>query len=152
MKPSPGVMSIIIMGLMVQVAQAGPGSSYQTIDDFDSGAQEESALQSGSQRDYKTGSMLGGSRHVVHKVSSIGPLNLGRKGVYMIDKGHLIVEDGVSMASRLEISYGIDETDNVTPLNLDLSPVLTTGQFTLHFYTLDMLNQVDAIIQVATRS
>lgn len=135
MKPSPGVMSTIIMGLMVQVAQAGPGSSHQTIDDFDSGAQEESALQSSSQRDYKTGSMLGGSRHVVHKVSSIGALNLCRKGVYTIDKGHLIVE-GVSMASRLEISYGIDETNKVTPLNLELSPVLTTGQFTLHFYTI----------------
>ena len=97
--------------------------------------------------------MLGGFRHIVYRVDEIvTDIPLGRESVYTIKKGHLIVEDGVHMTSRLEISYGIAENNDIVPLNLDLSKVLTKGQFNLHFHSLDMLNEVDVIIQVVTPS
>jgi hypothetical protein len=77
---------------------------------------------------------------------------LNREGLYTITDDHLIVEDGVHAASRLEISYGIGASGNVVPLNLDLSKDLANGQFILHFHSLDMLNEVDVIIQLGTPS
>lgn len=136
------------------VVQAGSGSVYMVIDDFDSGPQGQIPLQSGKARtDFQNGTMLGGSRHIVYRVDEIPScVSLGREGVYTIDRGHLIVEDGVHMASRIEISYGIAKNNDVVPLKLNLSSVLTNGQFTLHFHSLDMLNQVDVIIQLVTPS
>ncbi len=124
-----------------------------TIDDFNTGPQSEFPLTSGSRNDFQSGTMLGGGRHVVHTVGQVnGPTPLNRKGVYTITDGHLIVEDGVHAASRLEISYGIAANGNVVPLNLDLSKDLANGQFILHFHSLDMLNEVDVIIQLVTPS
>lgn len=124
-----------------------------TIDDFNTGPQTEVSLSSGSKDYYQPGAMLGGGRHVVHTVGQVnGPTPLNRKGVYTITDGHLIVEDGVHAASRLEISYGIAANRNVVPLNLNLSKDLANGQCTLHFHSLDMLNEVDVIIQVVTPS
>jgi hypothetical protein len=139
---------------IMPVVQAESGSVYMVIDDFNTGLQVGIPLQSGKVRtDFQNGAMLGGSRHIVHRVDEI-PIGvpLEREGVYTIDRGHLIVEDGVHMASRLEISYGIAKNNDVAPLSLNLNPVLTNGQFTLHFHSLDMLNQVDVIIQLVTRS
>lgn len=152
MKTVANISNDAILAGITPVVQAEP--VYMTIDDFNTGPQTEIPLLSGEARtDFQNGAMLGGSRHIVYRVDEIvSEFPLGRKGVYTIDKGHLIVEDGVHMASRLEISYGIAENNNVVPLNLDLSKVLTSGQFTLHFHSLDMLNEVDVIIQVVTPS
>lgn len=141
---------IVILAMRSYIAQAE--IPYRTIDDFNTGPQEEVILKSGSKVHDQAGSMLGSFRHVDYSVSIINASGLDRKGAYTINKGHLIVEDGVHIASRLEISYGIDKNNNVNPLNLDLSRALTTGQFTLHFHSLDMLNQINAMIQIATRS
>jgi hypothetical protein len=154
MKTVASTFNDTILTEITPVGRAGSGSVYMVIDDFDTGPQVEIPLQSGEVRtDFQNGTMLGGSRHIVHRVDEIPScVSLGREGVYTIDRGHLIVEDGVHMASRLEISYGIAKNNDVVPLNLDLSSVLTNGQFTLHFHSLDMLNQVDVIIQLVTPS
>lgn len=143
-------IAVVILTMECYIAQAE--TPYKTIDDFNTGPQEELILKSGSKVHAQAGSMLGGFRHVDYSVSIINASSLDRKGTYTIDKGHLIVEDGVHMASRLEVSYGIDKNNNINPLNFDLSRALTSGQFTLHFHSLDMLNQIDAIIQVVTQS
>src|SRR5687768_6361533 len=154
MKTVASTFNDTILTEITPVGRAESGSVYMVIDDFDTGPQVEIPLQSGEVRtDFRNGTMLGGSRHIVHRVDEIvTDLPLGRKGVYTIDRGHLIVEDGVHMASRLEISYGIAKNNDVAPLSLNLNPVLTNGQFTLHFHSLDMLNQVDVIIQLVTPS
>ncbi|WON74183.1 hypothetical protein [Nitrosospira sp. Is2] len=154
MKTTANTFDDTILAEMTPCDQAGSGSAYMVIDNFNTGTQAEIELPSGkAQTDFKNGSMLGGSRQIVFRVDQMPfGVPLGRKGVYTIDKGHLIVEDGVHMASRLEISYGIAKNNDVAPLNLDLSKVLANGQFTLHFHSLDMLNQVDVIIQVVTPS
>lgn len=125
-----------------------------TIDNFNTGPQIIQPRPSGSVTHVQTGSMLGGFRQVKHIVQQMPPPppSLGRKGVYNITRGHLIVEDGVRVASRLEISYGFDRENNLIPLNLDLSNALANGKLTLHFHSLDMINQVDAIIQLVTPS
>jgi len=140
-------LGVILMG--IQIAQA----QNITIDDFNTGPQEITPRASGSVIHVQTGSMLGGFRQVKHIISPVPPSPfLGRKGVYNIIKGHLIVEDGVHVASRLEISYGFDKENNLIPLNLDLSNALANGKLTLHFHSLDMSNQVDAIIQLVAPS
>ncbi|MCC7092297.1 MAG: hypothetical protein IT524_10165 [Nitrosomonas sp.] len=145
------ITGIILVG-MIHTTKA------QTIliDNFDTGPQVISPRDpsSGTGTRVQTGSMLGGFRQVKHIVQQLPspPTSLGRKGVYNIIGGHLIVEDGVRVASRLEVSYGFDKEDNLIPLNLDLSNALANGKMKLHFHSLDMINQVDAIIQLVTPS
>lgn len=145
MKPLTSAINVTVLMLLAQFVQAAP----RTIDDFNPGPYQGTPLVSGSNLYFKQGSMLGGQRHVVHRVDQIPP-SLSRTGISVITKGYLIVEDGVHAASRLEISYGIAGDGSITPLNLDLSQDLANGQFTLHFHSLDMQNQVDVIIQVFT--
>ena len=116
MKTVANAINVAILALTVQVAQAGP--VYKTIDDFNTGPQAPVTVP---QQDFQPGTMLGGGRHVVYKVGQISPSTppLNRKGMYTITDGHLIVEDGVHVASRLEISYGIAKNNNVVPLNLE---------------------------------
>lgn len=144
--------SIAVMMLLGSICTAK--AQALTIDNFDTGPQFIQPRASGSVTHVQAGSMLGGFRHVKHIVQQMPspPLSLGRKGVYHITRGHLIVEDGVRVASRLEISYGFDRENNLIPLNLDLSNALASGKLMLHFHSLDMINQVDAIIQLVTSS
>ena len=147
MKPLANAINITMLMLLAQFVQA----ASQTIDDFNTGPYQGASLVSESELYIQKGSMLGGQRHVVHRVDQINP-SLSRTGRSAITKGHLIVEDGVHAASRLQVSYGIEQHGSVAPLNLDLSQDLANGQFTLHFHSIDMQNQVDVIIQAVTSS
>lgn len=115
MKTVANTSNEAILAEIIPAVRAGSGSVYMVIDDFNTGPQTEIRLQSGKvQPGFRNGTMLGGSRHIVYRVDEIpSGVSLGREGVYTIKKGHLIVEDGVHMASRLEISYGIAENNDV---------------------------------------
>jgi hypothetical protein len=151
MKTLAGFINLLTLVMAAQVVQAQ--TVYKTIDDFNTGLQTIDPLPSGRRVDFQSGSMIGGLRQIAYQVGDIEPAtSLGRKGVYAINKGHLIVEEGVHVASRLEISYGIGRDNSIVPLNLNLSRVLTNGQFALHFHSLDMINQVDVILQVVNQA
>ena len=125
-----------------------PVAAQMLMNDLTSGSYAVS-IRSGDVGAIRSGTMLGGNRHTHLIVGDelANPLQQPG-GLEILSSGYLVVNGGLQVYPRVEVTYGVDEIGQNAPLNENLA--MAGDRFRLHFDAADRGLNVNVVVFTGT--